>query len=86
MIVRLKRNRALMPVMPRSLSLNREYRVLAIEADTYRLLSGDGDRDGPYLYEPVFFTIIDPTEPENWCEEFGNERELDKSARACILY
>ncbi len=75
MIVRLKRKRYLMPVMPRSLSLNREYRVLAIEADSYRLLSGDGDRDGPYLYEPVFFSIIDPKEPEDWSEEFGDEGE-----------
>ncbi len=71
MIVRLKRKRYLMPVLPRSLSLNREYRVLAIEADSYRLLSGDE----PCLYEPVFFAIIDPTEPEDWREEFGDEGE-----------
>ena len=75
MIVKLKAHRDLLPISPRSLLPNRAYRVLAIEADCYRLLSGDGERDGPYLYHPFFFKIIDPAEPEDWVSEFGEEGE-----------
>lgn len=75
MIVRLYPRRDLMPLLPHSLSINHEYRVLAIEADCYRLLSGYGERDGPYLYEPFFFKIIDPLEPVDWISELGEGGE-----------
>lgn len=75
MIVRLITRRDLLPVLPRSLSLNREYRVLSVSADSYRLLSGDGPHDGPYLYDPFFFKVIDAGEPEDWRETFGEGGE-----------
>ena len=46
-----------------SLTVGREYEVLGIECDSYRLLT---DRGEPVLFDPVCFEVTDPTEPSNW--------------------
>ena len=61
-----------------SLTLNKVYEVLGIEADNYRLLD-DGnklnDYRDPVLFEPEYFEIIDPGEPDFWVTEIGEEGE-----------
>lgn len=69
MIVRLQDSRWVMAFFPRNLSVNREYLVLAIEGDSYRLLSGDGEHDGPHLYDRRFFEVVDASEPDDWTED-----------------
>ncbi|WAS93478.1 hypothetical protein [Nannocystis punicea] len=55
-----------------TLTLWRSYEVLALEGDWYRLLN---DEDGPYLYVPSCFEVIDPSEPDFWVEQwFEDER------------
>ena len=61
-----------------SLSEDRVYEVLGIEADTYRILSDP--ESGPYgndpvLYDPVCFKIIDPNEPDFWVCQYGEDGE-----------
>ncbi|BBO79627.1 hypothetical protein DSCO28_01930 [Desulfosarcina ovata subsp. sediminis] len=61
-----------------SLSLEKVYEVLGIEADHYRILTDSDSRpygNDPVLYEPNCFKIIDPTEPEFWVCEVGDEGE-----------
>lgn len=59
-----------------SLSLDRVYEVLEIEADTYRILT-DAESEpygnDPVLYDPDCFNIIDPEEPEFWVCEIREE-------------
>ncbi|MCH8823617.1 MAG: hypothetical protein IH984_08935 [Planctomycetes bacterium] len=54
------------------LTLGREYGVIGIEADWYRIINDEGD---PCLYEPDCFSVIDPTEPTFWDCKFGEEGE-----------
>jgi len=54
------------------LSEDQQYVVLGIEANEYRILN---DAGRPYLYSPELFHIIDPTEPEDWTTEFGEDGE-----------
>lgn len=75
MIVRLIGVSHFRPFFPRVLSPTREYRVLGIEGDRYRLLSGDGATDGPYLFNRHLFSRVDPTEPEDWISEFNEDWE-----------
>lgn len=61
-----------------SLSLDRVYEVLGIEADYYRLLNDPEKKpygNDPVLFEPECFKIVDPQEPEFWICEFGEEGE-----------
>jgi len=55
-----------------SLTPGRVYEVLGIEADDYRIQNDDGE---PYLYPPVFFTIVDAHKPEDWVVEVGEDGE-----------
>ena len=54
------------------LTLGREYEVIGIEADCYRII--DDERD-PCLYEPECFTVTDPTEPAFWECTLGEDGE-----------
>ena len=55
-----------------ALVLGSVYEVLGIEADTYRIINGNGE---PALYDPESFTVVDPTEPDFWVTEHGEEGE-----------
>jgi hypothetical protein len=46
-----------------ALTIGREYVVLGIEADWYRLLN---DRDEPVLYDLACFDVIEAAEPADW--------------------
>ena len=54
-----------------SLTVGREYEVLGLCADSYRLLS---DQDEPILYDSSFFEVTNPTEPPFWAA-FVDEEE-----------
>ncbi|MBB1126447.1 hypothetical protein [Thiospirillum jenense] len=54
------------------MSEGRQYFVLGIEADAYRILNDSGN---PYLYEPALFDVIDNREANDWITEFGEEGE-----------
>lgn len=56
----------------RSLTVNREYEVLGIEADDYRLLNDVGE---PALFDAQCFEIVDPHEPAFWSSQYGEEGE-----------
>ncbi len=61
-----------------SLTINREYEVLGIEADNYRILDDENNLpygNDPVLFEPECFRIIDSTEPDFWICYFGEEEE-----------
>ncbi len=61
-----------------SLSFERVYEVLGIEADYYRILTDSESKpygNDPVLYEPNCFKIIDPAEPEFWVCEVGDDGE-----------
>lgn len=68
MIIKLKSKNPHYP----DLSEDQYYFVLGIEADDYRILNDVGK---PYLYSPELFNIVDPTEPEDWVTEFGEDHE-----------
>ena len=68
MIVKLKSEN---PGYP-DLSKEQQYFVLGIESDDYRILNDGGK---PYLYPLRLFDVIDPTEPEDWVTEFGDDGE-----------
>ncbi len=55
-----------------SLTVGREYTVLGMSADTYRLLSDAGE---PLLYETECFEVLDPGEPALWVSVTGDEGE-----------
>lgn len=59
--------------LPHGLTPGRFYRVLAIGADSYRLLS---DSDSPVLFDTDLFDVIDPAIPATWTREFGEDAEL----------
>ena len=54
------------------LTLGQCYAVIGIEADDFRLLN---DRGQPYLYPNQLFDVVDPSEPEDWITEFGEDGE-----------
>lgn len=54
------------------LSEDQQYFVLGTEADDYRILNDTGM---PYLYSPELFDVVDPTEPEDWVTNYGEDRE-----------
>jgi len=68
MIVKLKSANPRYP----DLSEGRQYFVLGIEANDYRILNDVGK---PYLYAPELFDVIDPIEPGDWVTEFGEDSE-----------
>ena len=54
------------------LSFDKEYRVIGIEADDYRLIGEDGK---PVLFSHKCFDITDNTEPKDWLTEYGEDGE-----------
>ena len=54
------------------LTLGRNYEVLGIEADDYRILN---DRNDPVLYSPDAFCVVDAAEPVFWTSSVGEEGE-----------
>ncbi|MDB5342742.1 MAG: hypothetical protein JWP89_1119 [Schlesneria sp.] len=56
----------------RSLTVGREYVVLGLESDCYRLL--DDNRE-PILFDPENFDVTDSQEPSFWVSHIGEEGE-----------
>ena len=56
-----------------SLSVGKEYTVIGIEGDDYRIICEDDNE--PYLYPPDCFEIIDSSIPDFWVTEFGEDGE-----------
>jgi hypothetical protein len=56
-----------------ALSIGKEYEVIGIEADSYRIIADDGQ---PYLYEPDQFEIVEHSMPDFWVREKGEDGEL----------
>jgi hypothetical protein len=56
-----------------SLSISKEYEVMAIECDDYRIIS-DTDNE-PYLYPPDCFEIVKKDKPSFWATEYGEDGE-----------
>ncbi len=54
------------------LTAGKQYAVIGIEADDFRLLNDQGE---PYLYPAQLFEVTDPREPEDWITEFGEDGE-----------
>lgn len=54
------------------LTPNRQYLVIGIEANDFRILN---DQGRPYLYPSRLFRVVDPGEPENWITEAGDDDE-----------
>jgi hypothetical protein len=67
MIVRLRKDLTA-DLRPIGLSSDREYLVIAISGDDYRLMNDDDD---PVIYEPELFDIVDAKEPDDWESELG---------------
>ena len=55
-----------------SLTVGREYEVLGISGDNYRLLDDKGE---PILFDPACFEVTDAREPAFWVSEHGEEGE-----------
>lgn len=55
-----------------SLTVGREYEVLGIECDSYRLLDDAGE---PVLFDPQCFEVVEPQEPPFWVFQVGDEGE-----------
>jgi hypothetical protein len=61
-----------------SLTIDRIYEVLGIEADTYRVLTDPESKpygNDPVLYAPDCFKIVDPQEPDFWICQYGEDGE-----------
>ena len=54
------------------LSFDQYYLVIGIEANDLRLLNNQGK---PYLYPEELFEIVDPKEPADWLNEYGDDGE-----------
>jgi hypothetical protein len=65
-----------------SLTVDREYEVLAICANDLRLLN---DKAEPVLYDAVCFEVTDATEPSFWVSEFGDEGERHAGPREWLV-
>ncbi|HYX23237.1 MAG TPA: hypothetical protein VFC23_03720 [Thermoanaerobaculia bacterium] len=68
MIVELPERDACYP----DLTPGQPYVVLGIEASDLRILN---DQGRPYLYPGEIFTVVDPREPDDWVNEFGEDNE-----------
>jgi len=55
-----------------SLTMGREYEVIGIEADWYRIVD---DRADPILFDPACFDVVDPSLPSFWRCDVGDEGE-----------
>ncbi len=68
MIVNIKEENADYP----DLTTGQYYLVIGIEADDYRILN---DLGRPYLFPRSLFDVVDPQEPDDWVNEYGEDRE-----------
>src|SRR5215475_2196309 len=68
MIVKLRRKY----VRYQDLTPGQLYVVIGIEADDLRILN---DQGRPYLYPARLFDVVDPSEPDDWITEFGEDGE-----------
>ncbi len=68
MIVKLRRENA----RYRDLTPGQPYVVIGIEGGEFRILN---DAGRPYLYSPGLFKVLDPREPEDWINEYGDDGE-----------
>lgn len=60
------------------LTYGKNYEVLGIEADAYRILSDENTKpygNDPVLFDPACFEIVDDTEPNFWKKETGEDGE-----------
>jgi len=61
-----------------SLTIGREYEVLGMEADSFRILNDPDTKpsgNNPVLFEPDCFEVSDPTEPSFWVCSVGEDGE-----------
>ncbi|HEY3243916.1 MAG TPA: hypothetical protein VGM03_11245 [Phycisphaerae bacterium] len=72
MKVRLKRHPPRLTEAEPKLSPEKEYHVIGIEADDFRIVDDEGD---PVLFDARLFEIVDPTESDEWMTEFGEAGE-----------
>ena len=82
MIIQLKEGLAADRIPPR-LSRDKQYLVLEIEADDFRVVDDDDD---PVLYEPDLFDVIDATEPSDWVSEYGEDGERYAEPEELVKY
>lgn len=54
------------------LTAGANYVVLGIEADYYRIID---DKNDPILFDPKLFTVVDPSEPADWENTYGDQGE-----------
>jgi hypothetical protein len=61
-----------------SLTIGKEYEVLGIEADSYRIITDPHATpwgSDPVLFDPGCFKITDPSEPAFWVCSYGSDGE-----------
>ena len=56
-----------------SLVIGKEYRVIKVEADDFRIMDEDG---GPYLFPPEAFEVVDSLPDEDWVKNVGEDGEV----------
>ncbi|MEM7082222.1 MAG: hypothetical protein AAF465_05770 [Pseudomonadota bacterium] len=54
------------------ISPGKEYEVIGIEADDFRIINNMNE---PCLYDPALFELIDEAEPNFWVSEIGEDGE-----------
>ena len=55
-----------------NLSIGKNYEVIGIEADSYRIIDHDNE---PCLFSPGCFEILEKTKPTFWVLEIGQDGE-----------
>src|SRR5207244_3013280 len=68
MIVKLRQSNA----RYRDLTPGQPYVVIGIEGNDFRILN---DAGRPYLYPSRLFQVLDPREPGDWVQEYGDDGE-----------
>lgn len=54
------------------LTIGNVYRVIGIEADSYRIISDEGR---PYLYPPALFEVVESVSDPDWVTTYGADGE-----------
>lgn len=62
-----------LPTWHADLTLGRDYEVIAVGADWYRIIGDDGC---PCLYPPDAFVVTDPSVPADWTKRYGSDGEI----------
>jgi hypothetical protein len=58
--------------LPHGVTAGKDYLVLGIEADDYRLLN---DELEPVIYSSSLFEVVDSQEPSSWIHQVGSDGE-----------